>query len=71
MLGKRKGQSMVGAMIGIMIVIIIAVSVVVPTVQDIITAGNFTGTTATLLGVLPLLIVVAVVLLVVGIMKFN
>lgn len=71
MLGKKKGTSMVGALVGIMVVIIIAVAVVVPTVQDVIDNGNFTGTTGTLLDIVPLLIVVAIVLLVVGIMKFG
>lgn len=71
MLGKKKGASMVQALVGIMVVIIIAVAVVVPTVQDIIDNGNFTGTTATLLGIVPLLIVVGIVLLVVGMYKFG
>jgi hypothetical protein len=71
MLGKKKGASMVQALVGIMVVIIIAVAVVVPTVQNIIDNGNFTGTTATLLGIVPLLIVVGIVLLVVGMYKFS
>jgi hypothetical protein len=72
MFGKRKGQSnMVGAMIGIMIVIIIDIVVVVPTVQDVIDNGNFTGATATVLGIVPLLLVLLPVIAVVAMYKFR
>lgn len=59
----------VGAFVGIMVVIIIAVAVVIPTVTDVINNANLTGTTAVVLGIVPLLIGVAVVLLVVGLMR--
>jgi len=69
---KTKGATgLVGAFIGLMIVILIAVSVVLPVVKDTITNANLSGTEGTLANVIPLLIIVAVVLLVVGIMKFR
>jgi len=69
---SRKGfTNLVGVFIGLMVVIIIAVSVVLPTVQDVINQGNFSGTIATLLGVVPLLIVIVIVLLIVGLMKVR
>ena len=52
--------------IGIMVVIIIGVAVVIPVVNDVIDSANLTGTTATLVGLLPLFIAIALILVVVG-----
>lgn len=52
--------------IGIMVVIIIGVAVVIPVVEDVIDSANLTGTTATLVGLLPLFIAIALILVVVG-----
>ncbi len=52
--------------IGIMVVIIIGVAVVIPVINDVIAVANLTGTTATLVGLLPLFIAIALILVVVG-----
>lgn len=60
----------VGAFIGLLVVIIIAVSVVIPTVLSAISANpEITGTTATVLGIVPLMIAVVVLLLVVAMIQ--
>jgi len=52
--------------IGIMVVIIIGVAVVIPVINDVIDTANLTGTTATLVELLPLFIAIALILVVVG-----
>ena len=60
----------VGAFIGLLVVIIIAVSVVIPTVLTAISQNpEITGTTATVLGIVPLMIAVVVLLLVVAMIQ--
>ena len=49
-------MGLVGGLLGIMVAVLIGVSVVMPTVSDAITDANFTGTTATILGVATVLI---------------
>jgi len=58
------GQATQG-FIGLMVVIIIAVAAVIPVTQDLISNANLTGTTATIVGLLPLLIGIALILIVV------
>lgn len=52
--------------IGIMVVIIIGVAVVIPVVNSVIATANLTGTTKTLIELLPLFIAIALILVVVG-----
>jgi hypothetical protein len=52
--------------IGIMVVIIIGVAVVIPVINDVIVTANLSGTTATLVELLPLFIAIALILVVVG-----
>jgi len=61
----------VGAFIGIMVVIIIALNVTIPTTVQAINSANLTGTTLTIANILPLLIVVAVLMLVVGLIVMR
>jgi uncharacterized BrkB/YihY/UPF0761 family membrane protein len=75
MFGKKGfADNLVGFFIGIMVVIIIAVSVVIPTIQDQVTAyaalPNASTTVVTLLNLVPLFIVLAILVLVVGLMRF-
>lgn len=63
---KFKGQ-VTKQFIGIMVVIIIGVGVVIPVVQNITESANLTGTTATLVNLLPLFIAIALILVIVGI----
>ena len=73
---SKKGfaDNLIGFFIGIMVVIIIAVSVVIPVIQDQITAYratvNASQTVITLLDLVPLFIVLAILVLVVGLMRF-
>lgn len=50
---RMKGQ-ITKQFIGIMVVIIIGVAVVIPVINDVIVTANLTGTTATLVELLPL-----------------
>lgn len=52
--------------IGLMVLIVIAVAVVIPVVNDVIESANLTGTVATIVGLLPLLIAVALILIIVS-----
>ena len=52
--------------IGLMVIIIIAVAVVIPVVQDIVDEANLSGTTATIVELMPLLIAVALILIIVS-----
>ena len=64
---KRRMNALIGAFIGLMVVILVAVSAVIPAVTTAIAAANLTGSTATIVGLLPLLLGVALVLAVVGV----
>lgn len=63
---KRFGGQITKQFIGIMVVIIIGVAVVIPVVQNITESAGLTGTTATLVNLLPLFIAIALILVVVG-----
>ena len=52
--------------IGLMVIIIIAVAVVIPVVTNIVDEANLTGTTATIVELMPLLIAVALILIIVS-----
>jgi hypothetical protein len=52
--------------IGIMVVIIMGVAVVIPVVDNVTKSAGLTGTTATLVNLLPLFIAIALILVVVG-----
>ena len=59
----------VQAFIGLMVVTIIAVSVTIPTVTQAITDAGLTGTTLTVVNIVPLMIAVAVLMLVVSVIR--
>lgn len=64
---KFKGQaSLVGAFVGVMVIVLIGVSAILPTVQSSLTAGNFSGSLATVTDNIPLFIGIALLLVVVG-----
>lgn len=52
--------------IGLMVIIIIAVAVVIPVVQNVTESAGLTGTVATIVNLLPLLIGVALILIIVS-----
>ena len=52
---SRKGLTgTAGVVIGVMIAIIVIVAVALPVVQDVVSDANVTGTTGTILNLLPL-----------------
>jgi len=59
-------MSFAKGLIGIMVAVIIGVGVTLPVISELITNSTFTGTTAIVLGLLPLLVVVAIVMAVVA-----
>jgi len=61
-MNKKGQQGLVGAFIGIMVAVIVGVGVAIPVIQDTITNASLSGTTLTVVNLLPLLL--AVVLLV-------
>jgi len=62
---------LVGAFIGIMIATIVGISVTIPVVQDAIDNSSLTGTSATLAGYIPLLLVVVLIVAVVGLVSVR
>lgn len=65
---ERKGfkAQITKQFIGIMVVIIIGVAVVIPVVANVTESAGLTGTTKTLVDLLPLFIAIALILVVVG-----
>lgn len=50
----NKGAGMVGTIIGLVVAIIVLVAVAIPVSQEVIDAANLTGTTATVVELIPL-----------------
>ena len=48
-------------LLGLMLLVIIGVGVVIPVVQDIVDEANLTGITATITGMVPMLIAVLII----------
>lgn len=51
---RAQGTNLVGLFIGVLIAAIIAINVFIPVVNDAISQSSVSGTTATILGLLPL-----------------
>lgn len=62
-LESKKGFT-VGTIVAVVIGLIMLIALAVPVTQDIVADANLSGTTATIAGLLPLLIVVGAVILV-------
>jgi len=60
---RRRGAGVVEFLVGLMVTIIIAVGVVLPVTQDAIKNANITGTAGTILGYVPMMIVIGIFLL--------
>jgi len=61
---KSKGGFTVGTIVAVVIGLIMILALAVPVAQDVIAEANLTGTTGTVAGLVPLLLVVGVVILV-------
>ena len=65
---SKKGQS---GIMGIVIAIILVVAVAIPVTQQVIDSANLTGTTSTVVGLIPLLLGVAGLAIVVAAIRFK
>jgi hypothetical protein len=63
---NKKAQGMVGGIIALVIGIILIVSVAIPVVQNAVSAGNFTGTTATITNLFVVLLAIGGLVLIAG-----
>ncbi len=63
---RKRGASLVDNLLGFMVLIIIAVAVALPVINDTIKNANLTGTAGTILGYVPLMIVIGIFMLAVG-----
>jgi hypothetical protein len=61
----------ISALIGIMLAVVIGVAVTIPVVVQSIADANLTGTTATIVNLIPLLIGVLLIVIVVGAMGLR
>jgi cadmium resistance protein CadD (predicted permease) len=60
---KCNKGAVVGQIIGLMIAIVVLVAVAIPVVTDVIDEANLTGTTATVVGLIPLFLGLAALVL--------
>jgi len=68
----KKGQSgLVGAFIGIMVAVIVGVGVAIPVIQDTITNASLSGTTLTVVNLLPLLLAVVLLVAIAGLIAVR
>ena len=65
------GGGLVAALIGVMVAVIVGVAVAIPVVTDVINNASLTGTTATIVGYIPLLIAVVILVAIVGIIAMR
>lgn len=69
---NRKGQQgLVGAFIGIMVAVIVGVGVAIPVIQDTIINASLTGTTLTVVNLLPLLLAVVLLVAIAGLISLR
>lgn len=61
---QSKGGFTVGTIVAVVIGLIMILALAVPVAQDVIAEANLTGTTGTVAGLVPLLLVVGVIILV-------
>jgi hypothetical protein len=69
---KKKAQGgLVAAMIGIMVAIIVGVGVAIPVIDETVENASLTGTTATIVNYLPLLLAVVLLVAVAGLIVLG
>lgn len=51
---RAQGTNLVGLILGLMVAAIVVIAVFIPVVNDVIASANLTGSTATIVGLLPL-----------------
>lgn len=62
-------MNLISALIGAMVAIIIGVGVVIPVAQDTVDNAGLSGTSSTLAGYIPLLIMVVIVIVIVSLIR--
>lgn len=69
---NKKGQAgLVGAFIGIMVAVIVGVGVAIPVIQETITNASLSGTTLTVVNLLPLLLAVVLLVAIAGLISLR
>lgn len=53
---RAQGTNLVGLIIGIVVAAIVGIAVGIPVIQDVISSANLTGTTALIVGFIPVMI---------------
>ena len=53
---RAQGSNLVGLILGIVVAAIVAVGVGIPIIQDVIASANLTGTTALVVGFIPVML---------------
>jgi hypothetical protein len=64
-------MALVQGLIGVLVAVIIGVAVAIPVTQQVITDANLTGTTATIVSLIPLFIGLTILIATVGVMGFS
>lgn len=69
---KRKGQTgLVAAFISILVATIVGVGVAIPVIQDTITNASLTGTTFTIVNLLPLMVGLTLFVAIAGLISLR
>ena len=67
---KKAQSGLVAALIGVLIAIIVGVAAAIPVTQTVIDGANLTGTTATIVDLIPLMIGLVLFVAVAGIVSY-
>lgn len=71
MINKRGQTGLVAAFIGILVAVIVGVGVAIPVIQNTITNASLTGTTKTIVDLLPLMVGLVLFVAVAGLITLN
>jgi uncharacterized protein YacL len=62
----NRGASIIGGMVGLIIGIVMSVAVAIPVTEDVVTSANLTGTTKTIVEIIPVFVALIPMVLVAG-----
>jgi len=68
-LAQAMGGGIVGMMVGLLIAIIVDVAVVIPVTNDVISTANLSGTTKTIVEIIPVLVAVLPIIIVAAFLR--
>lgn len=66
---SNQGINMIGGMIGLIIGIVMSVAVAIPITEDVVTDANLTGTTKTIVEILPIFVALVPMVMVAGFLQ--